>query len=709
MFRNWRIKVDDVLKPGNNTMSICFASPEKKNKARQKQLSYTLPDNRGFTRKAAYQFGWDWGPTFATSGIWKPAYLKAWDGAIIRDIHVNVQQIEESEATLLIETEIEASGENQYQIQVFINDILNTELNVQLNAGINVQEIPIKILNPKLWWPNGYGEQHRYELTVKLLDENKSIDEVSFKTGLKKVELVQETDSIGSSFYFRINGVPIFAKGANYIPQDNFLPRLKEEDYENLILDAIRSNMNMLRVWGGGIYEMDIFYELCDEHGIMVWQDFMFACNLYPGDSQFVENVKNEAIDNIRRIRNHPSLVLWCGNNEVDEAWHNWGWQKQYNYSKIDSTEIWNNYLYLFEDLLPGLVKIYNPQIPYWPSSPSTGWGRPEAYTTGDVHYWGVWWGKEPFENYEEKVGRFMSEYGFQGMPDLKTIVAFTEPDDRNLYSKVMDVHQKHPFGWENIQEYMERDYRVPESFEDYVYVSQLLQANGIKTAIEAHRMAKPYCMGTLYWQFNDCWPVTSWSGVDYYGRWKALQYVVQRAYKTCLISFEEKNECLAICVVSDSISDINASLKWKLMDFNGNSLSEEQKEISILNNSSGMYAEVELNQLAGRKSELFLSVELWSRNKLLSSALHYFEKPKHLKLLPAKIKMEVAEKNENYLIELTSETLAKDVCLITAADGFFSDNCFDLLPGQKKSLYFVPGPTNDQTPEFEIKCLNDL
>ncbi|PLW94935.1 MAG: beta-mannosidase, partial [Marinilabiliales bacterium] len=482
-----------------------------------------------------------------------------------------------------------------------------------------------------------------------------------------------------------------------------------DEDYKRLIQDAKKSNMNMLRVWGGGIYEKDLFYEFCDEHGIMVWQDFMFACNLFPGDSQFVENVKNEAIDNIRRLRNHPSLVLWCGNNEIDEAWHNWGWQKQFEYSMEDSTEIWNNYLYLFEEMLPGLVKKYNPEIPYWPSSPSTGWGRDEAYETGDVHYWGVWWGRKPFEKYEEKVGRFMSEYGFQGMPDMKTIESFTEPNDRNLGSEVMDVHQKHPFGWVAIQEYMEQDYKVPESFEDYVYVSQLLQAKGIKTAIEAHRRVKPYCMGTLYWQLNDCWPVTSWSGIDYYGRWKALQYAVQRTYKTYLISFEEKNEDLAIYVVSDSITDINASLNWKLMDFNGKSLYAGQKEISIQKNSSEIYAEVGFAEFTEIRPGMLLNAELWTENRLLVSAQHYFEKPKNLVLLPVSIQMEVKVVNEKYLIELTSETLAKDVCLRTTADGFFSDNYFDMMPGQKRIIYFTPVPTSDQIPQFEIKCLNNI
>lgn len=709
MFRTWHLEVGELLKNENNRLQVKFTSPLIRNKDKQDRLTYKLPENSGFTRKAAYQYGWDWGPTFVTAGIWKPAYLNAWSEAVIRDVHQSSFKSNEDGALIILETEIEAQDETQYMIRVFINDTVNSELSVQLNKGINSIKIPINIINPKLWWPNGYGDQNRYLVTTKLLDENKLVDEFSFKTGLRKVELVQEPDNVGSSFYFKINDVPIFAKGANYIPQDNFIPRLIEEDYKRLILDAKKSNMNMLRVWGGGIYENNIFYDLCDEYGIMVWQDFMFACNLYPGDSLFVENVKNEAIDNIRRIRSHPSLVLWCGNNEIDEAWHNWGWQKQYIYSTKDSAEIWNNYLLLFEEILPGLVEKYHPEIPYWASSPSLGWGRDEAYTKGDVHYWGVWWGKEPFENYNKKVGRFVSEYGFQGMPDLKTIAAFTQPDDRFLGSEVMDLHQKHPFGWEAIQQYMEREYKVPESFEDYAYVSQLLQAKGIRTAIDAHRRAKPYCMGTLYWQFNDCWPVTSWSGIDYYGRWKAMQYAVKKAYRTYLISFEEKNESLAICVISDSIANINATLSWKLIDFNGGLLKEGQKEITIPKNSSEVHAVVGFDQFVDMSSSLVLSAELWAHDKLICRAQHYFEKPKHLTLLPADIRMDVIEKSIKYLIELTSETLAKDVCLISTYEGFFSDNYFDLLPGQKKSVYFSAYKTKGQIPQIEIKCLNDL
>jgi beta-mannosidase len=325
------------------------------------------------------------------------------------------------------------------------------------------------IVAPELWWPNGMGEPHLYKYKAVLSDENLQLDSAFVSTGLRSIELVQHPDSVGKSFYFEVNGVPVFVKGANYIPSDNFLPRVSDEKYNQIVEDAKNANMNMLRVWGGGTYEKEIFYRLCDENGIMVWQDFMFAGDMYPGDSLFIENVKQEAVENVTRLRNHSSIVLWCGNNEIDEAWHNWGWQKQYNYSKEDSSKLWKAYLKIFENILPEVVRHKSPGTFYWPSSPSVGWGNQEAYRQGDVHYWEVWWGRAPFVNYEKKIGRFMSEYGFQGLPEMKTIDSFTLPEDRRLGSAVMNVHQKHPFGWEAIGEYMERDYPVPKNPEYYL------------------------------------------------------------------------------------------------------------------------------------------------------------------------------------------------------------------------------------------------
>ena len=709
MFRQWNVDVKEILKAKSNNLTIRFSSATKQNKAKQNKTPYQLPDKRGFTRKAAYHFGWDWGPTFVTSGIWRPAYMKGWDVAIIRDMDINLIEIDEKQARFLVEMEIESTDDNTVKFQIYIDDELLEEQLRFVKKGKNTISIPTYVNNPKLWWPNGYGEQNLYQIIVTILDKNRVLDEKIITTGFREIELVQDVDSIGESFYFKVNGVPIFSKGANYIPLDNFLPRVQKNDYEQLIMDAKKSNMNMLRVWGGGIYENDVFYKLCDDHGIMVWQDFMFACNMYPGDIDFISNVKEEAIDNIKRIRSHPSLVLWCGNNEVDEAWHNWGWQKQFDYSSKDSAKIWNDYLYLFEQLLPELVGKYDPSTPYWPSSPSIGWGHSKAYTEGDVHYWGVWWGGEPFEKYEEKVGRFMSEFGFQGMPDLKTINDFTDTEDRIIGSEVLDVHQKHPFGWEAIQQYMERDYEVPENFEDYIYVSQLLQAEGMKTAIEAHRRAKPYCMGTLYWQLNDCWPVISWSGIDYFGRWKALQYHVKKAYDTYLISYRQTKEGVDIYLISDSLDDTDALLKWKIIDFEGAVLKSEQKNVRIKKNSSKIFATVSTDQFLNQKSNMVLSSEIWSNDELFCDAQYYFTKPEDLNLRKTIINMEVKKENNEYLILLTSEKLAKAVCLSCTMDGVFSDNYFDLLPGEEKTIRFTSDRTNDENPEFEIKCLNNI
>jgi beta-mannosidase len=355
-----------------------------------------------------------------------------------------------------------------------------------------------------------------------------------------------------------LNGKPTFIKGANWIPSDNFLPRAKKlKRYEQLIKAAKEANINMLRVWGGGVYEDDEFYDLCDKYGIMVWQDFMFAGALYPADPSFLQNIQEEVRYQVRRLRHHPSIVLWCGNNEIEEAWFNWGWQKQHNYSAQDSIKLWIDYKKIFHELIPRILKEEDPDRPYWPSSPSLGWGRDSAYKKGDVHYWGVWWGKEPVEKYNEKVGRFISEYGMQGIPDMKTIKQFSLPQDWDTSSAVMKTHQKHPFGWENIKYYIEQKFRTPKTFEDLVYVSQLMQADAIKTAIEAHRRAKPVTMGTLFWQWNDCWPVTSWSAVDYYGRKKALFYEVKRAFKDTVLLLHKKENRLQIKLDNDGDSSL--------------------------------------------------------------------------------------------------------------------------------------------------------
>jgi beta-mannosidase len=355
----------------------------------------------------------------------------------------------------------------------------------------------------------------------------------AWQKGLHKVELVQDADSIGRSFYFKIDGKPTFMHGANWIPADVFLPRVTKSKYRQLLLAAKEAHCNMLRVWGGGIYEDDAFYDLCDSLGIMVWQDFMFAGAMYPGDEHFMENVCQEIIDNILRLRRHKCIVLWCGNNEIDEAWHNWGWQDQFHLSATDSARLWQDYNRLFHELLPQLVKEYDGTRPYITTSPLHGWGRKESMTEGDSHYWGVWWGLEPIEKYKEKVPRFMSEYGMQAMPAWKSIAQFSLPSDWDTASIVMKVHQKSPGGYQKLAVYLAQNGYKPTTFKAFAAATQDVQSKALETAITAHKGAAPYCMGTLFWQFNDCWPVSSWSVVDYYGRKKKAFYTVKRLYAT--------------------------------------------------------------------------------------------------------------------------------------------------------------------------------
>jgi len=716
MFRTWRVDCKKLLRKGENEIRLIFHSPGKIENSKRDSLGFDLPDIRGFTRKAPYHYGWDWGPRFVTAGIWRPVSLSAWDDAKINDVRIIQDRIDNDIANIIVEMEIESFGDIEGEIQFLLEEnkeqrIVKDEI-YKLTKGINNIQLNFDISEPKLWWPNGMGEAFLYRLKYLLTVNGDIIDESKLRFGLRSIELINEKDSIGESFYFKVNNVPVFVKGANYIPQDNFLAEVTEDRYRDVIKSAVDANMNMLRVWGGGIYENDIFYDLCDENGIMVWQYFMFACNMYPGDYPFLENVRNEAIDNVIRLRNHTCLALWCGNNEVDEGWNNWGWQKSLNYTDEQNDHVWDSYQAVFHKLLPSILKQYNPEVAYWPSSPKHGWGRKESMTEGDSHYWGVWWGEEPFEVYEEKVGRFMSEYGFQGYPDMSTVSSFTIESDRVVDSEVMRAHQKHPRGIDLVETYMERDYQIPKDFSSFLYVSQLLQAEGIKTAIEAHRRAKPYCMGTLYWQLNDCWPVASWSGIDYFGRWKALHYFVRDTYKTFLISVDEKDDMLEVYVVSDSIDEIDAILDLRLMTFEGEVIfsKEIQKKIPPL--SSQIFYSVNTSDMIMdvKKDGVYLVLNIQYHTRSLAKEVYYFVKPKDLALPHVEISTNINKANDHWEIELSTDHLAKNVYLRVEGDaGFFSDNYFDILPGEKILVTYAPEKLNfDLTNKLLINTLID-
>jgi beta-mannosidase len=698
MFRKWLISAKNHLKKGKNHLKIVFLSAVQKGKEEAAKLPYTLPEKeRVFVRKAQYQFGWDWGPRFVTAGIWKKVHLKFWNSTTIENIKFSQVELNDKKAILEFTTEIRVSEEKTIQLK--INEKSET---FNLKKGTNTVKMRYEISSPKLWWSNGLGFPHQYEFHFSLKQNREILDKKELKIGLRTIELIQDKDEFGTSFYFKLNGKPVFMKGANYIPPDSFIPKQTLSSYHETIQNARKANMNMLRVWGGGVYADDEFYNACDANGILVWQDFMFACAMYPGDEKFLENVKQEVIDNVNRLQNHPSIALWCGNNENDEGWHNWGWQKQFNYSKADSTQIWNDYKKVFQELIPQTLDsiLSKEKNLYWPSSPSIGWGRKESLTQGDSHYWGVWWGKEPFEIYKKKVGRFMSEYGFQGMPNLETLQKVIAKEDFNFTSEAFKNHQKHPTGFETITEYMTRDFPVPTSMEKYNYVSQLLQAYGMKIAIEAHRLAKPYCMGSLYWQLNDCWPVTSWSTLDYYGNWKAAHYQVKESFAPILLAVTENADGYSIIGSNDNLEVKEGLVTAKLLDFSGNELWTASKEcvLNVERNTTCMQIlNTELPKFV--KEKTVLQIEFTSNQKK-TVAHHYFVKPKELQLEQPTIEVKIVGET---LIELKTNTLAKNVYL-QAKDTFFEENYFDLLPGIPKII-----KTEKPTQETKVLSLFDV
>lgn len=408
--------------------------------------------------------------------------------------------------------------------------------------------------------------------------------------GIRSLKVVHQPDKDGHTFYIELNGRPVFAKGANYIPLDNFLPRVTPENYKRTILDAAGVNMNMLRVWGGGIYENDVFYDLCDEHGIMIWQDFMFACSMYPAEGALLDNIHQEAVDNVKRLRNHACIALWCGNNECQDAWLGWGWKREIErQNKEYADKIWAQYRQQYHVTLPGVVREYAPGTFYWPSSPFAFEGEMSGTTDGDRHYWSVWHGKAPISDYDSEKSRFFSEYGFQSFPEFESVKRYAPyPEDWDIRSEVMMSHQRggdHANGL--IETYLLNEYKKPRDFRAFLYMNHVLQGDAIKTAIESHRRQMPYNMGTLFWQHNDCWPVASWASRDYYGRWKAQHYYVRKAYDDILISPVVEGDDLKVYAVSDRLENTSGRLQLQVCQFDGTVVHHWGKSVGISGNDS--------------------------------------------------------------------------------------------------------------------------
>ncbi len=702
MFREWKIDCKDKLKPGINKLRIVFHSPIKRDLPKLEKLGYALPAVNDFSeigglgdkkvsvfaRKAPYHYGWDWGPRFVTSGIWRPVFLKTWNNAVIEDIQIIQNSLSNEIAALTLFLDINSDLDDYFNLYVKTKDEEYVNKRISLRKGLNKITSAIIIKDPKLWWPNGLGEQNLYSFETSLNFNNALVDKKKTNYGLRTIQVVQDDDGIGRSFYLKVNGNPVFMKGANYIPSDNFLNRVDSSDYEKIISSAAEANMNMIRVWGGGIYENDIFYDLCDEYGILVWQDFMFACSMYPGDENFLENVKHEAIDNVKRLRNHPSIALWCGNNENEDAWAYWRWKDKY--TEKQQEEIYKTHKEIFYNIIPAAVKEYDGTRFYWPSSPSSDFGAASKKESGDLHYWGVWHGKEPFEEFQNNVGRFVSEYGLQSFPGLKTVKSYTVPEDWDIESEVMTSHQRSGYGNLRIRDYLEMYYNSPKDFETFLYSSQVLQAYGIKQAIEAHRRSKPYCWGSLYWQLDDCWPGASWSGMDYFKQWKALHYIAKKAYEPVIVSPVQKKNEVHIYFVSDLLNSIQSELKITIMDFNGREIFKTSSQINAPANSSMVIKKISLKDILhnGNENKMLLKAELIN-DQFEAKNIFYFSRPKYLALEKPNLKLDVKPSGDGFELKLSSDKLAKDVCLSTDEEGFFSDNYFDLMPGEEVKVYF--------------------
>ena len=588
-FREWKADAKPFLKEKDNLLEVHFIRYDSTQLALYEQHQPRLPEKYAVSRKAPYQHGWDWAPKYKNVGIWKPVKLMGWNEARLENAYIVTKAADKDKAELMLHLDVENNGEEEIIIEVGPSTGSGTSafmaresMPLSLSKGRQHTTLAITIDNPQLWWPNEMGEQLLYDFEVVLKKGDRVLDTKKFKSGLRTFEMVDEPDSIGRAFYFKVNGVPIYAKGANYVPEEMIETWINDDNTLSLLRQAKDAHFNMLRVWGGGIYPSDDFFNICDSLGILVWEDFMYAGTMYPFDEAFLENARIEAEEQVRRLASHPSLALWCGGNEISEGYYNWGWQTSLNWSEEDDKAIKVGYDQLFETILPEAVALYDGTRPYWPSSPSKGWGRPESLTEGDVHYWGVWWGEQPYEMYREKVGRFNSEYGYQSYPDYQTLLKIAQGEDLNKEAEVIAAHQKHPRGTRQIDDFIQRYYpdAQPKNFEEYVHLSQLSQAYGMAVAIEAHRTAKPYNMGTLYWQLNDAWPVTSWSSIDYYGNPKVFHERLKTLYAPVLLSIDRKD--YGVFVTSDLMRDIDGTLSVVVCDLENHPLFEKKVEVKM-------------------------------------------------------------------------------------------------------------------------------
>ena len=733
MFRQWTADIKKIAKRTGNILKVYFHSPIKTDIPKwdalpfQYKASNDQSENGGIfdkklsvvARKAGYHYGWDWGPRFVTSGIWRPVVINGWNDARIENIQFIQDNVSSKQAKLKTVIEVISDSVLDHATVNVIDKDSNKKLGetvTNLKKGLNKVEINFIIKNPKLWWSNGLGEAHLYNFETSLVLNNQGIDSETNKIGIRSIRFVNKKDKYGKSFYFELNGVPVFAKGANYIPCDNFLPRVTSEIYKRTVLDAVSANMNMLRVWGGGIYEDDYFYDLCDKYGILVFQDFMFGCSIYPAEGELLENIRLEAIDNVIRLRNHSCIAIWCGNNECQDAWFGWGWKKEYeNMNQKYADIIWRQFQNQYYKVLPSVVAEYASGIIYTPSSPFADYGVSSNDHEGDRHYWDVWQGQKPINQYNKERSRFFSEYGFQSFPAFESVKIYAPKEsDWNISSEVMMSHQR---GGDQanklIETYLLNEYGTPKDFQSFLSMNHILQGDAIKTAIEAHRRDMGYCMGTLFWQINDCWPVASWSSRDYYGRWKAQHYFVREAYRDILVSPIEKNDSLSVYIVSDRLKNANGILTVNIINLeNGGLVYTQKMKVNVQANTSSTFFYQGLNALLKgvEKRNVVVNIVLSIDQKVYGNN-YFLVKQKEMNYPKAILHTSIKPLKDGFEVSLTSTNFARGVFMsIDGIDNFFENNYFDILPGETITTKVRTKLSEDDfKSQLKIKSLADM
>jgi len=679
MHRIWEFDITALLRKTENELKIILRSPVKYIRDKQEKdfIGGTYHAMNGFPhiRKAHCMFGWDWGPRLPDAGIWRDISLIGVDSSRIEDIHI-LQHHEDGHVFLTVNVKQSQSAE----VQITVTG--PEEYEDRLHNGIITE-----IENPRLWWPNGYGKQPLYTVKVELLENGLVVDTDTKRIGLRVMTVVREKDEWGESFAQCVNGTLMFAMGADYIPEDNILSRITPERTRRLLEQCKAANFNSVRVWGGGYYPDDFFYDICDELGLVVWQDFMFACANYRLTPDFEKNIRAEFIDNVRRLRHHASLGLWCGNNEMEL------FQAQKAYQGNGKTQ--SDYIRMFEHIIPEVLKCYDPATFYWPASPSSGGGfdDPNDFNRGDVHYWEVWHGGVPFAEYRKYYFRYASEFGFQSFPPMKTVESFTLPEDRNIFSRVMEMHQRNEGANGKIMNYLSQTFLYPCNLDTLIYASQLLQAEAMRCGVEHWRRNRGRCMGAIYWQLNDIWPVASWASIDYYGRWKALHYYAKRFFAPVMLSCCEIGETanrvsvvmepsavetsVYLCLANETLGDITGSIKWYLRDSYAQILESGSIEMSVSRLSSKWCDKLDFNSTDFLNN--YFSYEFISEGDCISSGTVLFTAPKHFCFADPCLSYEIRENK----ITVNAKAYAKSVEISSPdCELLLSDNYFDMNGG---------------------------